>query len=161
MIGTEHLASLAPPWVLLSSCDPQSLQGEIRHDFPSFVYVAVRGEACQTKAALFKEFAHALHFPDYFGHNWDAFDECINDLEWLDGSGYVIAVRHAERVLANDDADYAKLIDILSKAGNEWAAPPDQRAPRPFHVVFVVSSPEDVRRRDWGLAQASFGRVSR
>lgn len=25
--------------------------------------------------------ASAFHFPDYYGHNWDAFDECIRDVE--------------------------------------------------------------------------------
>jgi len=161
MIGTEHLGSLAPPWVLLSTCKPQSLQTGVLHVFPSLVFITVRGEACRTKIALFEEFARALKFPDYFGHNWDAFDECINDLEGLDGTGYVVAVSKAERLLPDDDVEYAKLIDILSNAGSEWAAPPDQRAPKPFHVVLMVSSTDHVRCRDWGLTQASFDRATR
>jgi hypothetical protein len=70
-------------------------------------------------------------------------------------------VTRAEQLLADDDAEYAKFVEILSNAGNEWAAPPDQRAARPFHVVLMVSSPEDVRRRDWRLTQTSFERASR
>lgn len=161
MIGTEHLASLTPPWVLLSTCDPQSLRASVRHQFPTLAFTTVRGESCRTAPALFEEFACALKFPHYFGHNWDAFDECINDLEWLDGAGYVIAVTKAEELLEDDELEYARLIDILSNAGSEWAAPPDQRAPRPFHVVLVVSSPQEVGRREWRLAQASFDRAPR
>ncbi len=80
---------------------------------------------------------------------------------WLDGAGYVIAVTKAEELLEDDEPEYARLIDILSNAGSEWAAPPDQRAPRPFHVVLVVSSPQEVGRREWRLAQASFDRAPR
>lgn len=38
---------------------------------------------CDTKENLFKYFSEQLEFPDYFGKNWDAFDECVHDLEWI------------------------------------------------------------------------------
>jgi len=38
---------------------------------------------CQSRADLFRECARALKFPDYFGGNWDALDECIRDLSWI------------------------------------------------------------------------------
>ncbi len=31
-----------------------------------------------------EELAEALQFPDYYGKNWDAFDECMCDLDWLE-----------------------------------------------------------------------------
>jgi RNAse (barnase) inhibitor barstar len=161
MIGPEHFASLAPPWVVLSTCDANSLRGAILGTSPSLAFITVRGQCCDTKSKLFDEFARALKFPEYFGHNWDAFDECINDLEWLDTAGYVVAVTQAERLLVSQDADYATLIDILSDAGREWAAPSDQRSARPFHAALLVSSPEDLRRREWRLAHASFDRAPR
>jgi hypothetical protein len=44
----------------------------------------VRGSACRTRADLFQEWAQALAFPDHFGHNWDAFADCVIDLAWPD-----------------------------------------------------------------------------
>ncbi len=32
---------------------------------------------------LFAVISNAMHFPDYFGHNWDALDECLGDMDWL------------------------------------------------------------------------------
>jgi ribonuclease inhibitor len=33
-----------------------------------------------TKEEVHHRIAQALGFPDYYGRNWDAFDECIHDL---------------------------------------------------------------------------------
>jgi RNAse (barnase) inhibitor barstar len=33
-----------------------------------------------TREELHATLADALGFPDYYGHNWDAFDECIRDV---------------------------------------------------------------------------------
>jgi ribonuclease inhibitor len=34
----------------------------------------------QSREALHELLADAFHFPDYYGRNWDAFDECIRDV---------------------------------------------------------------------------------
>src|SRR5262245_18842858 len=52
----------------------------------------VRGECCGTRLALMYEWAAALQFPSYFGVNWDAFEECVNDLSWIDGSLHLTVV---------------------------------------------------------------------
>ncbi|WP_419993791.1 barstar family protein [Streptomyces boninensis] len=35
------------------------------------------------KGDLLTRTAEALHFPAYFGHNWDALADCLGDLSWL------------------------------------------------------------------------------
>lgn len=34
-----------------------------------------------TRQELHNLLFDAFRFPDYYGHNWDAFDECIRDVE--------------------------------------------------------------------------------
>ncbi|HIX44475.1 MAG TPA: barstar family protein [Candidatus Kurthia intestinigallinarum] len=45
----------------------------------------IDGKDCLSTKALFKTFSKKLAFPDYFGKNWDAFNECINDLVSREG----------------------------------------------------------------------------
>src|SRR4051794_5039285 len=52
-----------------------------------------------TKEELLSSMARALSFPDYFGENWDAFNECINDLSWLSVQGYVLLFKNGNDLL--------------------------------------------------------------
>lgn len=38
-------------------------------------------ERIVSREVLHAELARAFFFPDYYGRNWDAFDECIDDIE--------------------------------------------------------------------------------
>src|SRR5690349_7388606 len=58
----------------------------------------VNGANARTVDELFDEFAEKLEFPDYFGRNWAAFDECIADLEWLPADGYLLIIRNAPKL---------------------------------------------------------------
>lgn len=43
----------------------------------------LRGKRCKTEDDFLIEVSASFQFPYYYGENWAAFDECINDLEWL------------------------------------------------------------------------------
>ncbi|MCA9792322.1 MAG: barstar family protein [Candidatus Eremiobacteraeota bacterium] len=36
------------------------------------------------KQELLEQLAEVFGFPEYFGYNWDALEECLGDLGWLD-----------------------------------------------------------------------------
>jgi hypothetical protein len=37
---------------------------------------------------------------NYFGHNWSALRDCVNDLSWLKGASYLIIFDAAEQLLS-------------------------------------------------------------
>ena len=48
--------------------------------------------------------ATKLRFPSYFGHNWDALEECLCDLSWLGDQPRVVIVHEAFPFSAAGDA---------------------------------------------------------
>lgn len=68
-------------------------------------YVAyIRGGRCDTYQGFDREFSAALQFPDYYGENMNAFDECIADLEWLHAERVYVVIDQAERFMEFDRA---------------------------------------------------------
>jgi len=89
--------------------------------------VELRG--VENKEALLGALAQALGFPDWFGGNWDALEDCLCDLSWRPGDGHVIVLRGGGALGADD---VGVLIDVLSTSAAYWA----ERS-RPFFAVFV------------------------
>ena len=102
----------------------------------------IRGWKCTTYESLHSEIGAALQFPEYYGENWDALDECLTDLAWLPAEWYLLHLRRVEKVLQKDTDGLRTLIRILRDASLEWADPRRQgwtvnenQVAVPFHTV--------------------------
>lgn len=112
---------------------------EQRERDQGIVIRVVRGRHSETPEGAFREWSAALQFPYYFGHNWDAFDECITDLEWLPGSCYVFVVTQLDQVMPEFADDFNIFISSLRWAHDQWKIPNRANMDEPiapFTVVF-------------------------
>ncbi len=87
------------------------------------------GEAAD-KETLFSAFARAFDMPRWFGHNWDALEDCLTDLDWLPHGS--VLVRITGRTASIDDA--RMLATVLESACDAWQA--DDRR---FHVLIEAA----------------------
>lgn len=62
----------------------------------------------------------ALDFPDWYGHNWDALADCLNDMSWLEADGYVLVLDHADAFAAASPTDFGTALSILQEASDAW-----------------------------------------
>ena len=69
------------------------------------------------KDAFLNAFAQALQFPEYFGHNWDAFYDCLGDVE---GEQLVLLLRAASEFARAEPEEFAAAIDTLTDAAELW-----------------------------------------
>lgn len=99
----------------------------------------IDGNRCQTASDVFEEFATILEFPDYFGHNWAALDECLNDLSWLPGHAYILFIKDFDKVLKDFSQDRKIFVDIIIRTTLAWAKGQHYgaltRKPTPFHII--------------------------
>ena len=76
-----------------------------------------------------RAFARALHFPDWFGGNWDALEDCLGDLSWRPGEGHVLVLRNWQ-ALSTDDLGV--LLDVLRSSADSWSG-----RGKPFFAVLL------------------------
>ena len=88
-----------------------------------------------SKAELFTFLSKAIPLPNYFGHNWDALEECLGDLDWLSRPKLVLI--HQDIPLENQRHDQKIYLQILAKAA--------QNSDR-FEVIFPENSRRQIMR---------------
>lgn len=153
-----YLQSTKAPWSSLLIVKAGQRAESLVHVPDGYTLKIIKGTKCQASAGLLSEFARALAFPDYFGHNWDALEECLADLEWLPAKGYILLITDAAQVLPDDEDEYETLLEVLSDAGEAWGsgqAGTGARRATPFHVLFAVSEREKSKRTRWEMSEIS------
>lgn len=76
--------------------------------------------AAKDKDGLLKRIALTLEFPDWFGHNWDALQDCLTDLSWQPAEGYVMLLEHCDAFRAGHGEDFATVLQIFESASAYW-----------------------------------------
>ena len=120
---------------LLQRLRDASRSGVYRTERRDAIAEAVQGSALDRvdinleKQNLFEAFATALAFPEWFGRNWDALEDCLGDLSWRPAEGHVLMVQNHDR-LPKDELGV--LLDVLASSAEYWAA-----RGRPFFAVFI------------------------
>jgi RNAse (barnase) inhibitor barstar len=156
-----YLQTPRAPWSSLLIVPAGTTAASLIKAPAGFALRVINGKKCSTPAGVFNEFARALDFPDYFGHNWDAMEECLADLEWLPAKGYVLLITDAQAVIPDDEEEYETLLEILSDAGEAWSTGQAGGGSRviPFHALFAVSEEDRRRRKHWDLETAPTGEM--
>ncbi len=135
------------PWILITR------KSGIQYDIPdSVLLLELEATSMIGEEDLYREFARVLRFPDYFGYNYDALNECLNDLEWLPANGYLLIIKKAEYLLREEpDKALEVFLSILNRAGSVWATPitggnPWDRPERPFHTVLELDKEDALKK---------------
>jgi RNAse (barnase) inhibitor barstar len=79
------------------------------------------GTGLRDKRALLDRCAVEFSLPSYFGHNWDALQDCLNDLSWVpSASGYLVVYDHWQDLADADPEVHRTLTDVFESAITHW-----------------------------------------
>jgi len=119
---------------------PASRETELvdRLEAAGFVIATLDGGAVRDEASFFREAERALRLPAYFGHNWDALDDCLHDFGEDRERRRALVWRAADSSLAADAQLFVDALHVLSATARDLGSddPPTQ-----FEVFVLGESP--------------------
>lgn len=102
----------------------------------------INGRLVSDKQTFLAAAGQAMAFPSYYGRNWDAFEEMVNDLSWL-------GLRAAEQnINADDHTDYGIGCILLYNEANRFAT----AQPRAWQIALDILQSASVRWQQEGVA---------
>ena len=105
-------------WYVPAQKDPLALKKLAKSR--GYAFFHLDGTSIGRKEQLLNHMAIALRFPKEFGHNWDALEDHLTDLEWVDAPGYLIYYDHIDGLLSEHPDQFETLVEILRDAVSSW-----------------------------------------
>jgi len=74
------------------------------------------------KADFLAHLSKAMGFPQWFGGNWDALADCLKDLSWLPGKGWVVVLEKSKHFGAGHSHEFQEAMDLMGEIADYWRA---------------------------------------
>lgn len=113
----------AVPWLGRGfiHCVHEEATAALREDLDrlGFTEVTLDGARMTDAESFHAEAMRAFRFPDYYGRNWDAFDECFGEIEFTHPTA--LTWTSADRLAAADLKTFAEAIAVFRSFRDKFA----------------------------------------
>ena len=93
--------------------------GKLAHA-KKMAFFHLEGEKIEKKEQFLNHAAVAMKFPSHFGGNWDAFYDCLTDMDWVEADGYVIYFDHTDAFASHHESQLETVIELFEDAVEFW-----------------------------------------
>jgi RNAse (barnase) inhibitor barstar len=95
------------------------------------------GAGLRDKRGLMDRCDEEFSLPSHFGHNWDALQDCLNDLSWTPTTcGYLVVYDHWRDLEAADPQTHRTLMSVFETAAAYW-----RKGTTPMAVLLLDEEP--------------------
>src|ERR1700736_6708155 len=101
----EVLRKPAPPWIISVGSDADGELFALDAHTRNFV---LDGADMRTRSGFYMHLTEVFHFPDYQGHNLNALEESLNDLDVEEYSSIVVILKNAQLLLCEESSESKK-----------------------------------------------------
>ena len=84
------------------------------------VFFHLEGKTIEKKEQFLNHAAVAMKFPAHFGNNWDAFYDCLTDMDWVDADGYAIYFDHTDAFANHHESQLETVVELFQDAVDFW-----------------------------------------
>ena len=111
----EQIPWLTTPPYFVATSDIACLQSKLQE--MGFKVFEADGSASETH--LLVSLGEALEFPDYYGANWAAFEDCVGDLLREGAGAMAVLIVGADRLMHSDIHAFVRSVHLLQDVVSE------------------------------------------
>jgi hypothetical protein len=108
-----------PSWQCVHFTDSAPLQESLSR--LGLHTATIDASTISSKADLMSALATAFDFPGHFGANWDALDDSLRDLSWLETGNHALTVENARTLWQSQPELAGGLVESWLGAARRWA----------------------------------------
>ena len=121
----------------------KKLKSDLSRKFHKKLYLTILdGKKLSNRNQILYNIGVAFKFPDYYGKNWDAFNDCITDLDWISAEYYLLLINNADKIESQGE-NFSIFFNILEDAAKVWKKGNDffpiAIPPTPFNIILNTS----------------------
>ncbi len=131
--------------VKTSAKDYETFLTQSSADSKKYERIVIDGANCLTKEKFFDEVSSVLDFPEYFGRNWDAFNDSFTETLWSQEKPlFIIVISKADKLLSQaEEKDLTILLDIMKDSTTEVSD--EEELDLAIKIIFVLDDIETSR----------------
>jgi len=88
----------------------------------AMAFFHLEGQKIEKKEQFLNHAAVAMKFPSHFGNNWDAFYDCLTDMDWVEAEGYLIYFDHTDAFASHHESQLETVVELFQDAVDFWKA---------------------------------------
>ena len=88
----------------------------------AMAFFHLEGQKIEKKEQFLNHAAVAMKFPSHFGNNWDAFYDCLTDMDWVEAEGYLIYFDHTDAFSSHHESQLETVVELFQDAVDFWKA---------------------------------------
>jgi len=85
-----------------------------------FFITTINLSKCVTWNGFIREMKYAFGFPDYFGYNLNALNDCMRDLSWIPEKNYKIVFKNKIVFEKRDSKQLKNILEIFALYKEYW-----------------------------------------
>lgn len=101
-----------------------------------FACLKVSADGADDIGAILTALGRDLDFPDWYGVNFDALNDCLTDFSWNEAPGYVLVIDGADALRDGNPGNFQTLNEVFTNAIEAW-----REQDIPFWVFYVLAAP--------------------
>lgn len=123
-------------------------ESELKAHFESDFIAHVDGKKASTLRQFYEEIAELLEFPEGFGFHLDAFNDFLNDLQWLEDERIILYFTDTNELVSKerDPNKLGGVLSVLDATAEDWKWTDEEESVDRKEIIIIFEDSPRIKK---------------